>query len=196
MTLWREYQAFKRELKKADDQRKKAGETATRVEAYRLSGILKKEIKVGAPGGRSFKPLSTIGRTTGRPKNRTPLKRLAVPVRYNVVKDSSGTTFEVGFVDSRSGPLSQSWKRIAERQQAGGMASLSTPKRRILGMFLAEKGGKARGGTKRYFFLKKSTRRFYLPARPIIDPFWDAHESEAGRNIAENFRRKMRGERI
>jgi hypothetical protein len=35
-----------------------------------------------------------------------------------------------------------------------------------------------------------------VPARPIISPFWTAHDEEARRNIAKNFLRKLKGERI
>jgi hypothetical protein len=46
------------------------------------------------------------------------------------------------------------------------------------------------------FFLKRSTRVFKTPARPIIDPFWQRHQRDLRSQITRNFKKKMAGERI
>jgi hypothetical protein len=56
--------------------------------------------------------------------------------------------------------------------------------------------GQVGPGIAKYFALRKSTQRFHTPARPIIEPFWGAHQAEALGNIRSNFRRKLAGERV
>lgn len=97
----------------------------------------------------------------------------------------------VGWVGPK---VSKSWKRIAEAQQKGFTSEITEGRRRYfrnLGL-LIDKRSKFR----KYFFLRKETSKFVTPARPIMDPFWDAHKRKAWHNIRENYRRKMRGERI
>lgn len=186
---------FKKDLERDQRQIEKAGHTAARVEGYRLSSELKTEIKAGAPGGRKFSPLTEIARRMRRPMNRTPLKRLAIPVRYAARMTGQGFEVAVGFVDpGRGKALSKSWKRIAIEQQEGFTRSPAQTRRLAIIRTAARLGKRARGRQK--LFLRKSTRRFKTPGRPIIDPFWMAHKNEAKRNIRYNFERKMAGERI
>ncbi len=174
-----------------------------RVEANRLRKELKREIREGAPGGRSFAPLSMISRRY-RP-DRKPLARLAIPVRYWVENDG-GYRIKVGYSratvrDSHGRAfsyrqVSASWARLALLHQEGRDIPLSNLAR----VGLARLGGRlkkqGRDDMAKYFFLRKSTRRARIPARPIIEPFWSAHREEARRNIVMNFHRKLRGERI
>ena len=189
---------FRQELKSVDADRKKAANTAVKVEAYRLRWVLKGEIKAGAPGGKQFSPLRVVTRGA---RNRRPLRRLHLGVFYWV---STGKTnkFSVGFggkgLKVRS---SSSWMKIAKRTQEGTSSSVdeqfshSTPRQ-----YLRRQGKKhLEAGRKRiakYFFLRKSTTHIKTPARPIIDPFWQAHQQEAWKNIKSNFIRKLAGERI
>lgn len=174
----------------------KALETAVRVTAFNLRKQMQEEIRAGAPGGRRAAPLSHIARRLhGRSPNRKPLKALANQVRYDVI-DQQPFTMAVGFVSPSRGSytLSKSWKRIAETQQEGFEKNI--PSR--LRAWIIEKGaalGTAEGQTTP-FFLKRTTRTFKTPARPVVDPFWQAHRNEARREIKNNFKRKMLGERI
>ena len=156
-------------------------------------GQMKKEIRAGAPGGRKFAGLSFLARRRGsgnRLRPDKPLSRLAIAVRYYVASRDP-LEFHVGW--SNPG-ISQSWRRIAIKQQEGFTHGMREATREaIIGMG-ARMTRRARN--RRYFFIKRSTRTFRTPARPILDPFWRAHEDDARRNITRNFRRKMRGERI
>jgi len=188
-------QKFQKELEKADKARVSAASTAVKVEGFRLRNLLKEEIRKGAPGGRPFSPLSVIAQARKyRQKNKSPLSRLAVPIRYRANYDSKGgMTFEVGFVNpTRGAKLSKSWIRLAQLHQQGGKLPVTDDMRK--GLITIGQGMK--GKKKNVFFLKKTTTEIRIPARPIIDPFWDAHERQAEQNIIANFARKMRGERI
>jgi len=186
---------FKARLQKAWQLRKKASETATRVEAFRLSRLLKEEIRQGAPGGRPFSPLTEMAKRLRRPANRTPLRRLAVPIRYAAIRAAGKYRVSIGFVDpGRGRPLSKSWKRIAKIHQEGFTQALTEQKR--MGIIHVGARLTRRVRNRFYLFLRKSTQRLRTPARPIIDPFWKAHRRQAERNIERNFERKLRGERI
>lgn len=208
---------FQSELTTADAQRRKAAQTAVRIEGNRLTKVLKAEIKAGAPGGAKFKPLSDIARLRGR-DGRSPLARLAIPVRYWV--DNAGGRFSVsvGYQDravvssgggaSKNNQLSKSWLGIVRSQISGATfaagrfdknttRSLASPRTDIV--FSAFKGSKGKRQLKpgrEKFLLRKSTTSLRLPARPIIDPFWATHQREAMANIERNFIAKMAGQRI
>ncbi len=179
---------------KAESRRsEKALNVALRVEGFQLSRALKKEIRQGAPGGRQFRPLTFLARRWGggrqlRPNK--PLQRLALAVRYFVAKQKPYEV-HVGWTGPR---VSKSWKRLAQLHQKGFTAAMTTSRRR----YFARKGGamSPRAAGRRFLFLKKSTRQFRTPARPILDPFWDRHQEAAWMNIRRNFKRKLAGQRI
>lgn len=174
----------------------KAMETAVRVTAFQMRRKLQQEIRSGAPGGQRLSPLSYIARRLhGNAPNRKPLRALASQVRYDVV-DKRPFTMTVGFVSPSKGSytLSKSWQRIAKQQQEG----FERPIPAKLRGWIIEKGGvlgKA-DNESTPFFLKKSTRTFKTPPRPIVAPFWSRHKNQARQDIRSNFRRKMAGERI
>ncbi|MBW2024371.1 MAG: hypothetical protein JRH08_00710 [Deltaproteobacteria bacterium] len=198
-----------RNLKAKAAKANKALETAIKIEGYRLRRQLIKEIRQGAPGGRPFAPLSVIGARTkasnlrgarqikefgrvgllNRPK-KTPLARLATAIRYQVHK-APNFRMEVGWVGPK---VSKSWKRIARMQQEGFMLDVTDEMRRMFRRLGASMSKRSK--YRKYFFLRKGTARLRVPARPIIEPFWQVHEREARDNIRINFHRKLRGERI
>lgn len=185
---------FRRDMKREETRTRKASETAARVEGFRLMKLLKQQIMEGAPGGRPFEGLTEIGKRLGRgARTRKALKRLAVPVRYGV--DRSGGVFRVsvGYLPEK---ISKKWVWLAEVQQEGRRVPVTEKLRRGFALYgAALKKGRNRAAA-RYFFLRKETRFLETPARPIIDPFWGAHEREARQKIQENFERKMAGQRI
>ena len=194
-------------FKKAQADALKAENTAVRVEGFRLMRLLRAEIRKGAPGGHRFAPLSMIRRTlgaSGRLRGNNPLARLSRAIGYEVAGQSP-FALKIGFV----GPAaSTTWRKIAEAQQAGFSTSADATyfrrRNETIREFLAQQGARIDksmfGGKKsrrrNVFFLRKTTQSLRTPARPIIDPFWDAHEKTARANIRSNFIRKMRGERI
>ena len=191
--------ALQRDLEAYDKKRIKAYQTAVKVEGFRLAKSLKDEIKSGSPGGRAFSPLSQIAtKRRYRNKKKPPLYRLAVPVRYRADYHDGRMDFSIGFVDPHKGPkLSKSWKRLAQLHQAGGKIPVTPDIRKA---FISIAAGMQKKKNTRnqsnVFFLKKTTTHMDIPARPIIEPFWDAHKKDAERNIVLNFHRKMAGERI
>lgn len=201
---------LRRDLVKEAAKDERALNTAMKVEGFALMKSMRREIRHGAPGGRRFAPISRIAArsraqrlkgtseikkfgavgTTAAAKKR-PLRRLANMVRYSVRRKRR---FEVavGFPEDK---LSKSWVRIARFQQEGGTFPLSEELRRhirAVGIILK----KRRDPAWKYFFLQKSTRRFRVPSRPIVDPFWRKHGHDAWVNIRRNFRRKVAGQRI
>jgi hypothetical protein len=196
-------------LKKASAVSVKAENDAVRIEGYRLMRLLRKEIRTGAPGGQRFAPLSMIRRTmlaraSGRLGADRALAKMARAIGYDVT-DKSPFKMEIGFVGPAS---SATWRKLAKKHQEGfqtGADEQYFRKHNIsIREYLAQRGsdvnhslyGKKKTLRRNVFFLRKSTKQLRTPARPIIEPFWVAHKLEAMRNIRENFRRKMRGERI
>ena len=179
-------QAIKRSLDKAREQENRHLFTAMRVTGFRLRKVLQNEIRQGAPGGQPFAPRREI--TFGR-RTRPPLQRLAIAVRYWARRNPDEV--HIGFSGAR---LSKSWKRIAKMQQEGFTRDIDPDRRRQL----ARKGGKMgkRSKYRRFYFLKKSTKRFKTPARPIIAPFWAKHQNTAWRMVRTFYRRKVEGRRI
>ena len=191
---------LKRALEKIDKARIKAHQTAVRVEAYRLMGKLREEIRAGAPGGKSFHPMTEMSkklrsrrRTYKRNPNKPPLYMFAPWVRYKVEKTSDSFNVHIGFVGSNTGNgiPENKLRYLVGRPQAGGQQEVTDP---MLSMLL--KMGSSKRKRIDPFFLRKTTKTLKTPARPIIDPFWEAHKREAEQNIIANFERKMRGERI
>jgi hypothetical protein len=190
-------------LKVENKRQQKALETAIKVEGFRQLRELRDEIRKGKPGGHPYAhQLSEIASRTKsgkKKKNQIPLYRLARLVRYRVEFRGGNMQLSFGFVASKNSRLSTSWKQLLIEHQEGAEV-LYTGSRTELGRRFARIGGrlkKAGDPDAKYFFLRRSTgRRIGIPNRPIIDPFWKKRASEAQRNIAKNFKRKMRGERI
>jgi hypothetical protein len=181
--------ALAKALNAASQEENKALETAIRVSGYRLRKTLQQEIRSGAPGGQRFAPLSLMARKRGKSAKRSPLRRLATAVRYHVTRDPF--SMAVGWVGPR---VSKSWKRIAEEHQKGFTIPVTDPMREYLAQRGARLGKRSR--FRRVFFLRASTREFQVPARPILDPFWERHREAVWRQIRRDYRRKLRGERI
>lgn len=182
----------------------KAHKTAVKVEGFRLKNKLQAEIRKGAPGGKPFAPLSFIARRLwikNRP-GRAPLARLAYGIRYNV--QDRPFEMKVGFVQPTRGPqsVSKAWRRIAAHHQEGFVRDVTERQRRYFAgrgaeLFAgrgAERDEVGDGDTP--FFLRKSTRRLTTPAREIVRPFWRANAGAAEKNIRNNFKKKMKGQRI
>lgn len=199
-----------------DQQSRKALNTAIRVEGYRLMRLLQRQVRQGAPGGRRFAPLSFIARVMGHRGRNEPLKALSQAVKYLVPK-SDPIEFRFGFVGpvnrsmqremgARGSQLiSKSWLYIAKALQEGvDLPAEREIKRgaRTREAAFARYGARQSGrrgvhqARSRYFFIRKTTRRYHTPARPIIDPFWRAERSGVSDRIRDNFRRKLAGERI
>lgn len=191
-------------LRQAKARMLKAQNTAVRVEGFRLMTQLRREIRAGAPGGVRFARLSTLARRSGNPKRLRPDKPLfsmARAIGYDVPKQSP-IHMQIGFVGRAS---SETWRKLAKMHQEGfsfdegsrygtrntGMDERKRARFRRAGASLSK-----RATGRQHLFIRKSTRTFNAPPRPIIDPFWRVHRAEALRNIVVNTRRKLRGERI
>ena len=162
-------------------------QTAVKVEAYRLRSQLKKDIRSGAPGGKRFEPLTFLARRKRGGKRFTPnkpLSRLALPISYHI-KKYKPFQIAVGWTGPR---VSESWKRIAERQQEGFTSPVTDPREsyfRHRGEEVSEKSK-----NRKYFFLRKTTSQLDTPDRPIVEPFWKSQENKAWKNIRNNFRKQ------
>lgn len=186
-------------LDKQGAEARKAYQTAIKVEGYRLMRLLRSEIKKGSPGGRIFKTLTHIAKRMAKKvrgsgtwirqnQNRKPLAQMATAIRYDVKNTPFSMAF--GFV----GPIGNTWRRLAKAQQEGFTRPVTKSQRKAFARRGAELGTVDGGDTP--FFLRKSTTSMTTPARPIITPFWQAHQAAAERNIRNNFRRKMAGNKI
>lgn len=146
--------------------------------------------------------------------------RGTLPVRYSVSGGQGNLDIRFGFVDTRQAPLSRSWKRLLLAHQAGFSKTVTQKQRRwamSVGLELSgfqkvahlatgalswERSRTKKGRPKKphpkakYFFWRKSVSVHTTPARPIIVPFWRANKAQAWARIREDFRKKLRGERI
>ena len=181
-----------KKLQKALDQASKAEDkalqTAVKVEGFKLRKKLQKEIRQGDPGGRQFNPLSFIRRKTGRTTK--PLRRLAIAVRYFI---PSTKPFEMHIGWTGRG-VSKKWKYLAKAHQEGFTTPVTEKQRRYFRQLAGEMTKRSK--VRRYLLLKRTTTRFVTPARPILEPFWQAYRERTWRNIKRNYRRKLAGERI
>ena len=191
-------------------QLKKAMSTALKREGYLLAKELKKEIRKGVSP-----ELSTIARYgKGKVRLRKPFTRLRstskgggglIPIRYNPVMDGKKLQVEIGMVDTRQEKISKSWKYIFQRQQEGFSETITQRRRRYfaaIGGGIATKTKTGRNVSAKkleergHFFLRKSTKTFKTPGRPVIDPFWQKWERQSMQRLSNNFHKKMAGERI
>lgn len=182
--------------------KKKALETAIKVEGMRQLKLLREQIRSGDPGGKPYADkLSKIAARTksGRlRKNQAPLYRLARLLRYHVSYAGGEISFRFGFISGGGKSIGSSWKKLIAKHGEGADI-LYGKSRSELGRRLAQIGGrlKKKGDPDaKYFFLRTETGSAGLPRRPIIAPFWDRYEGEAAANIQANWARKLRGERI
>ncbi len=183
---------LKRDSTAENKRQKKALNTAVKVEPIKTARKIKKEIRSSNVGKQKFAPLSFLARRSKGKRLRPdkPLSALARAVHYHVQK-SEPYQVAIGFTGPR---LSTSWKKIAKKQQEGfahDMTDLYQRKMREVG---GELGKRAMG--RKYLFLRDEKRVFKTPARPIIEPFLKVNRNEILGNIRDNFKRKMRGEKI
>lgn len=165
----------------------KALSDAIRGTAYKLRVMMQDEVRKGVVGGRRLKPLSMIGRYTRYRGADKPLYKMAKAIRY-WVKSADPVEVHIGW----TGPsISKRWKRIARAHQEGFESPIHDPRRK----YFRETGKRLapRSKFRKYFFLKKTTTKFKTPARPIIDPFWNAHERWSKDNVRNFFKIKMAG---
>jgi hypothetical protein len=174
---------------------RKALELAIRRKGYRLRRELQDRIRKGEPApGHELKPLTFLARglgiqTSRRVRKNWPLVRFAAFVRYEIEK--MPFQMRIGFTGPR---VSKKIKDLVVKHEKGFTRAISQALRRYI---IAEgvRRGKIEGGRMPYF-LKKSTRVFRTPSRPIIGPFWEDVKKDVFLDIRQDFRRKMRGERI
>lgn len=180
-------------LKTESIRHEKALQTAIKVEGYRAMRLLKNQIQQGSPGGRKFRPLTFLARMaggSGRLKPDKRLKGIGNLIRYKVLS-TKPFSLAFGWLNHQ---VSESWKKIIERQQEGFATPLSRSDRlRIVGIGASFS---ARSKARTYAFLRKGTVSFRTPASPILDPFWATEKRTSILNIRNNYLRKLKGERI
>lgn len=184
--------ATRAQLAEVEKKRQKAGVTAVKVEGFRLHKLLKKQVSAGAVDGATWEPLSMIARKFS--KSTKAGRKLAKAIRYEA-KQSGGTFgMVVGFIHGPGKMSSKSWVRIATVFQSGERRAPGKAERRGLAGWGASMTERSK--YRKYFFIRKETIDFTTKPRPIIEPFWTAHKNDALKNIQDNYRRKMAGERI
>lgn len=208
-------------LERAEMQNLRDVNSAFRIEGFRLKNLLQKQIRDGAPGGKTFSPLSILSRYWGgrkRGRKDRPLHRLALGVRY-YVPNTAEPRLQVGYVgptsrsevesmtntgfrlSSRGGfrglqeskMTSKSWRRIAAIHQEGFTRIISEAQRASMWHAADEV---PRGYAK--VFAGTANRRwaFDTPSRLIIDPFWAQQKSQTISNIKSNYYRLSAGMKV
>jgi len=174
---------------------RKALKNAIRTEGFSLRHTMSQAIRMGvaAPGHR-LRDLSMIARTINRKsgvRQHKPLLRLASGITYLV--DDQGMTMRVGFTKR-----SPRWVvRAAARQQEGFTRPVTERMRRYMAARGSERRTRRTWKSRRTgnpLMLRKTTTRFTVPPRPIVQPFWDWQRPQTATRIRNNFRMIMRGQ--
>lgn len=146
-----------------------AGRSAIRKESYRLQKLLQKEIKAGAPGGRTMAALGAMARETKRgASDRQPMARMRHMMKYDLVKRGSIWYAKLGYIPGLKGTKNISpkgtkisWGRIMELHESGVSIKVTDKMRRkFLSNALGSQGkwqGGGRSGGK--VFVKTKTRK-------------------------------------
>lgn len=185
------YRDLKAEFKSSN----KNLELAMRIEGYRLMREMKNRLGEGAPRrGIRLKRLTFLARglgirTSRRLRKDRPLVRFVAFVRYHV--EHNPFRVHIGFRHPKVPRYIQDWVALHER---GFSTRISKRMRRYI-ISEGARRGKMDGG-RTPFFLRKSTKTFRTPSRPIVGPFWFDQRDDAISNIRRNFRLKMAGKRI
>ena len=191
----RNLKEVRREFALIDKHRVDMAEKAAMDVAKDRLMVLKREMRAGAPGGRKMAGLSNIGQMVVSSKGLkkrgrgAPLHTLAKYVYVNKFRTGNSLEIDVGFVH-KGGSGSNAYINVAAIHQAGQTRHVSEKKRRyfaVVGKTLPE-----RSKFRKFFFIRKSTTTFKTPARPIIDPFWEAHRGAMERDIKSRYRDLMR----
>ncbi len=180
---------LKRDLKKIDGVRVKIAKQATTDAAKEKTKLLKKDIRQGKAGDKTQEKLGKLGGYTGRRRgsksvNRKPLKRLSTGIKHYVNKKGKGGQENVvKFVGKMRG--------IADIHQKGFYRKVTPRMRRFFLKYglatLPEKSPYLK-----YFFLKKTTKRFWVPDRNIIVPFLATHEKSIITQVTYHYHRRMK----
>lgn len=180
---------------------RKALEFCIRHQAFLLRKQLMSEMKSGAPGGRPYKRLSFLARglgnqTSNRLRDDSPFGRMRGAVRYHVER-SPGYEAHVGF--TKKSPKAAFFRAMAKKHAEGFTQRITDRQRR----YIIKQGARRLHGhrdaeavSRTPYYLRKSTKTFRTPPRPIMEPFWEKHERLAMANIRKNFRLKLMGKRI
>lgn len=169
---------------------RKAQLNAIKVEGFSLRETLRQAIIMGryAPGVKP-KDLSMIARTVNRlsggVRQPIPLRKLASAITYQV--DPAAMSMRVGFT-SRSAPWAIS---AATKQQSGWTRPITWKMREMMAWrgTLRRMSRKSVGRrTGNPLLLRRETRRFVIPQRPIVAPFWAHERDRSVERIRRNFR--------
>ena len=201
---------FYKEIKGYDNKISKARINAVKIEGYRLKLALQQELLAGTPGGQKFPPMRRISQLSRQyqamhgsrlwDKTHIPkpgmddpaLRALAIPVRYEAKKMGDDYRVRVGYVKSKG--VSESWRKIAYKQQEGFTVPLTPLVRKAFATWprmIAQEGHKP----KSIYFPKEKTH-LRVPSRQIIGPFWRRQQNIAYHNIKRNFEAKMAGKHV
>lgn len=166
---------------------KKAMKNALQVAGYRHMKAFRDETTKGGLGLKPLTPYRNNPRLRAS-KNLTPLKALRSGIMYG--RDRSGNALRVGVgflafdpVFARRTTNLQKWGKVmAEKHLPGYRYAYSGYQRKLL----------IRGGV----YLKKDTTGADVPARDLVGAYYDRHQAEFGRDVADLFGRKFAGEHI
>lgn len=159
---------------------RKAMVTAIQVEAYRLAKEGKDDLRKNRL---HLAPLVPLRKKSGRrqrirKKGKAPLSGIAIGIRYKV--DKKNMTASVGFLGQSV--KEHNFRRIAGKSAPGYTIYYTKKFRRYM----------LRRGVR----LKVSTKTAKVAARPIIKQIEKITGKDMYNNIKNNFRRKLKGERI
>ena len=161
---------------------RKAMETTLKVEAFRVRKVAKQGLRKGQL--RLTRKSVYRGPTDKRRKTRrgkyahVPLRSLSKGIAYDL--NRSNLSVSVGFLGKTPGTA---WaRRIAEKSVRGYVWRLSTRYKQLL--------------HHRGIHLREDTRSVMVGPRNIIGKLYQREQRRISQNIADNFQRKLRGERI
>ncbi len=102
------------------------------------------------------------------------------------------TKYDGGIFNMQIGAFKHEWEKTLKKVQQGSSVQIQETYRKKLIQFGAQlKDMNSRSAPFIYFFLKKTTASFNVPARNIIDAFMEGHSPEIMPNIQRNYEAKL-----
>ncbi len=166
-------------VSQANEFRNQAAVQAIMETAQEMKKELEVDIRKGEAGEASKYPLTGIGKKTGKGSTtRPPLKSLSKGIEFRQItisgKKKGSRNSKTRGVVRWEGPM----RGIAKIHQTGFVRKVTPGMRKFFVNFAHDNIPK---GSKfwKYFFLRKSTKVFFVPDRNVLAPWWDKHEKSA-----------------
>lgn len=169
---------------------KKAPEAAARAVGFKFRRVMRSEVRRGKPGGVKWPKMSMVAKRFRKHRNIPGIQAMAPHSKRIAYAPLPGRNagLEIGWLDWGTHATPSGILAHLNAQQEGYTTPVGVAQRSFF-----REWGRPRGGKKKSFVLKKSTKTLTTPARPLIPPFMRAHERQMRRDFEHVYREKIHG---